>query len=180
MIINVLFDIAAGNKQSDKVKNIHNKQVIDILNGNDSITKNMNYKYIEVTNNATSHLKITWIDDDYDSNFKGYSISVLNSRYPGKIFLNINNWRRLRKPHHSAWIQHYGKNVALKNYRIYVVNHELGHVLGATHDDFYVSPLTKSCHLMEQQTFAPKRNCVPSYKIHEETINIIKNSSKLA
>ena len=60
MIINVLFDIAAGNKQSEKVKNIHNKQVIDILNGNDSITKNMNYEYIEVTNNATNAFRLAF------------------------------------------------------------------------------------------------------------------------
>ena len=185
MIINVLFETISEIKNIENIENnkeMYNRQVIDILNSSDAITKSIkgiNYKYKEETGNVTPHLNITWIDDDYDMKFKGYSIAILNSRYPGKIFLNINNWRRLRKPHHSAWIEHYGKNRALKVYRKYVINHELGHVLGAKHDDFDVSPSTKSCHLMEQQTFAPKRNCKPSYKVHKNTIKIIEKSSKL-
>lgn len=175
MIINTLFEIPV--KNSGKIKELHHKQVIDILNSKDSITKFMNYKYVEVTKNTNIDLKITWIDDDDFPQFKGFSMAILNSRSPGKIFLNINNWTRLRKPHHSSWIRYYGKN-ALKFYRKYVINHELGHVLGATHNDFPILKSIKLCHLMEQQTFTPKRNCKPSYKIHKKTIKII-NSSKL-
>jgi len=170
MIIYVLFETPPQNL--DKIKKIHNKQVLDILNSKNSITKFMKYKYVEVTKNINVDLKITWIDDNDFPKFKGYSMAILNSRSPGKIHLNINNWTRLRKHHHEDWIKHYGKK-ALPLYRIYVINHELGHVLGATHNDFKVLPSTKNCHLMEQQTFKTKRNCKPSFLPHKKTLKII-------
>ena len=101
-------------------------------------------------------------------------MALMNSRNPGEIYLNIDNWKSLREPHHSEWIKEYGKKNALQKYRKYLVNHEFGHVLGAGHDDFVVPVSEVYCHLMEQQTFSPKRKCKPSSNIHKKTRKVLK------
>jgi hypothetical protein len=160
------------------VKDSYERDVLKLLSSRGSIGKLMNYEFIKTTINDDSvDLLITWCSDDdiLEGNYRlnGYSMAIMNSRNPGKIYLNIFNWKSLREPHHSAWINEYGREKALKKYRKYVVNHEFGHVLGAGHDDFVVSKKKKYCHLMEQQTFTPKRICKPSYKIHSKTKKIL-------
>jgi len=159
------------------VKESYERDILMLLGAKDSVGRLFGYEFIKVENNNNVDLLITWCTDEdilkLGDDFKGYSVALMNSRNPGKIYLNIENWKALREPHHSAWIKEYGKKNALKKYRKYVINHEFGHVLGAGHDDFNVSLSEKNCHLMEQQTFMPKRICKPSYKIHKKTKKIL-------
>lgn len=172
MKVKVFFDTT--DRSIDLMKNSYERDVLLILNGKESIGSLFNYEFVKSeSNNEGVDLLITWCTDDdmseISSELKGYSAAYMNSRNPGKIFLNIYNWKSLREPHHSAWIKEYGRKKALNKYRKYVVNHEFGHVLGAGHDDFVVPESEEYCHLMESQTFKPKRKCKPSSKIHKKT-----------
>lgn len=160
------------------IKDSYERDVMLLLSGPGSIGSLFNYKFVKSPkNNESVDLLITWCTDEdiFELNgMKGLSMAVMNSRNPGIIYLNIDNWKALREPHHSDWIKEYGKKNALKKYRKYLVNHEFGHVLGAGHDDFIVPESEEYCHLMEQQTFSPKRKCKPSSKIDKKTRKILK------
>jgi len=161
------------------IKDSYERDVLALLGARGSVGSLFGYEFVKTPKKGTDvNLLITWCTDEdileMASDLKGYSFAILNSRNPGKIYLNIDNWKSLREPHHSAWIKEYGRKNALKKYRKYMVNHEFGHVLGAGHDDFVVPVSEGDCHLMEQQTFMPKRRCKPSSKIHKKTRKILK------
>ena len=176
MKIKVFFDKTERTKSL--IKESYEKDILFLLGTRGSIGSLFNYEFVKtLKNNESVELLITWCTDEdiFELNgMKGISMALMNSRNPGKIYLNIDNWKSLREPHHSDWIKEYGKKNALKKYRKYLINHEFGHVLGAGHDDFVVPKSEKYCHLMEQQTFTPKRRCKPSSKVHNKTHKILK------
>ena len=162
-------------KTKNRVKKIDRKDVLEKMEERGSIGDKHKYNFKEMGKNVKhgADLEITWIDDNDLPGFEGYSVAMFDKINPGEIYLNINNWKKLRRPHHNRWIKYYGKRRGLEEYRRYVINHELGHVLGGGHEDFNPGEM-RDCHLMEQQTYSPKRKCKPSSKIHKKTLKILK------
>ena len=78
--------------------------------------------------------------------FKGLSCADLNDN---TIYLNVNRWRRGSK---------YSK-LNLDNYRVYLVNHEMGHILGRGHSECLKT--NSKVPVMVQQTLGIGR-CKPN------------------
>ena len=77
-----------------------------------------------------------------------------------KIYINLNRWTKGSK----------ASKLNLNNYRHYVINHEVGHILGFDHDK---PKKNRLCPVMVQQTLSigeAKPNPFPTRKEQKELI----------
>jgi hypothetical protein len=91
---------------------------------------------------------------NFETEFKGLSLTDSGDRDDIKVFMNLDNWRT---PPVAFEVRDEDNNVVTGVprtvlYRQYLVNHEMGHALGwGHHDDGYPDP-TVLCHPMMQQS----------------------------
>ncbi len=110
--------------------------------------------------NVTVHFKTTeQLEETYgnvpnfQTEFKGLSITDSTDKSRIKVFMNLNNW--LAPP--KAFVVYDGNEIVgggdrVRIYRQYLCMHELGHVLGFEHYTGAYADTGTACHPMMQQT----------------------------
>lgn len=82
----------------------------------------------------------------------GFSVTVMSSIGPNKIYINDFNWNNLPKDFEDTLI----------TYRQYVIQHELGHAIANKGHTTFDSNIYTKCPVMYQQTRGTKNKCIPN------------------
>jgi hypothetical protein len=145
----------------DKTLNMKKKYILDKLDfvlSNKKGWKKLGYKFKYIDDIKDIDILIYISPNDYIDNVCGFdkeyklSCAVTQSNKPNKgiIYLNVDNWRNGSKL----------SKLCLQDYRNYMVNHEIGHILGRDHL-FAKDYKNKLAPVMIQQTKGIE-NCIPN------------------
>ena len=120
MLYNIGFDKSLGLRETSIIKKI--QTVLSDKRG----WRRMGYKfdYIDVNSDLEVNFSILFVSDSYiknKCNFSGLSCADISKNI---IYINVDRWRRGSKL----------SGLKLDDYRTYVINHEVGHILGRGHN----------------------------------------------